>query len=112
MSANDVECPYCGADNEICHDDGYGFAEGVLHRQECEACGKTFAYETTISVYYEAFAAPCIDGDAEHDWEETGTFPRCFRKLRCSVCGEEKEIEGIEEERKAYLAELGKQKIA
>jgi len=24
------------------------------------------------------------------------------------VCGEEKEIEGIEQERKAYMAELGK----
>ena len=67
-----------------------------------------FTYETSISIFHEAFAAPCIDGDAEHDWKETRTIPRCFRKLRCSVCGEEKEIEGIEEERKAYLAELGK----
>lgn len=108
MSTNDVECPYCGADNEICHDDGQGYDEGVLHHQECDACGKTFAYETSISFSYEVFAAPCIDGDAEHEWEETGTIPRCFRKLRCSTCGEEKEVEGIEQERKAYMAELGK----
>lgn len=108
MSANDVECPYCGADNEICHDDGYGYDEGVLHHQECGACGKTFAYKTSISFYYEAYAAPCIDGDAEHDWKETKTIPKCFRRMRCSVCGEEKEIEGIEQERRAYLAELGK----
>ena len=108
MSANDVKCPYCGADNEICHDDGYGYDECELHRQECDDCGKTYVYETSVFVYHKAFAAPCIDGDAEHDWKETLTFPRFLRKLRCSVCGEYKEIEGIEEERKAYLAELRK----
>ena len=112
MNLNDMECPYCGAGQNRNHDDGYCYDVDVLHRQECDACGKTFAYKTSISYYYEAYAAPCIDGDAEHDWKETNTIPRCFRKLRCSVCGEEKEIEGIEEERKAYLAELGKQKIA
>lgn len=102
-----IECPYCGEEQKIDHDDGYGYDEGTIYRQECSGCGKSFAYETTISIFHEAFAAPCIDGDAEHDWKETNTFPRCYRKLRCSVCGEEKEIEGIEEERKAHLAGLG-----
>jgi len=23
MSKSDIQCPYCGADQEICHDDGY-----------------------------------------------------------------------------------------
>lgn len=101
-----IECPYCGDEQEINHDDGQGYDEGVLHHQECDGCGKTFAYETSISFYYEAYAAPCIDGDAEHDWKETNTFPRCFRRLRCSVCGEEKEIEGIEKERMEYIASL------
>lgn len=31
--SNDVECPYCGAEQEINHDDGQGYDEGVLHRQ-------------------------------------------------------------------------------
>ena len=103
-----IECPYCGEEQEVNHDDGYD--PGTIYRQKCTGCGKTFAYEASISFFLEAFATPCIDGDAEHDWKETRTIPRCFRKLRCSVCGEEKEIEGIEEERKAYLAELGKRK--
>jgi len=30
-----VNCPYCGAEQEICHDDGYGYEEDVLHQQEC-----------------------------------------------------------------------------
>jgi len=104
----DVECPYCGEEQEIDHDDGYGYDEDTKYQQKCSGCGKNFAYKTSISIFHEAFAAPCIDGDAEHDWKETNTFPRCYRRLRCSVCGEEKEIEGIVEERKAYLAALGK----
>ncbi|NCB43647.1 MAG: hypothetical protein EOM59_13665 [Clostridia bacterium] len=102
-----IACPYCGADQEIDHDDGYGYDENTIYRQECTCCERNFAYKATISISYEAFAAPCIDGDAEHNWKETNTFPRCYRKLRCSVCGEEKEIKGIEEERKAHLAGLG-----
>jgi len=31
MSTNDVECPYCGAEQEINHDDGQGYDEDVLH---------------------------------------------------------------------------------
>ena len=31
----DVECPYCYADQEINHDDGYGFDEDQLYEQEC-----------------------------------------------------------------------------
>jgi hypothetical protein len=99
-----IECPYCGWEQET-PDDGYSYDVGI-HRKECAGCGRSFAYETTISISYEAYAAPCINGDAEHNWRETKTFPRRFRKMRCSVCGEEKEIEGIEEERKAYRAEL------
>lgn len=106
MSIDDVKCPYCGADNEICHDDGQGYTEGVLHHQPCRNCDKTFAFETSICFYYEAFAAPCIDGDEEHKWKETNTFPRCYRRLECSVCGAEKEIEGIQKEREAYWKEI------
>jgi transposase-like protein len=102
-----IECPYCGEEQEI-DNDGYSYDVGTIHRQECTGCGKNFAYKKTISIYYEAFAAPCINGDAKHDWKETKTIPRCYRKLRCSVCGEEEEIEGVEEERKAHLAELRK----
>lgn len=101
-----IECPYCGEEQEI-DTDGYSYDVGTKYQQECTGCGKNFAYRTIISIFHEVFAAPCIDGDAEHDWKETDTFPRCYRRLRCSVCGEEKEIEGINEERKAYLAGLG-----
>ena len=29
---SDEKCPYCGHEIEICHDDGYGYEEGVKHQ--------------------------------------------------------------------------------
>lgn len=85
---SDAECPYCGAEVEINHDDGYGYDEGELHQQECE-CGKTFAYTTTIVLYHETHKADCLNG-AEHDYHKTNTIPERFTRLRCKTCGDEK----------------------
>lgn len=93
MSLDDVKCPYCGSDNEICHDDGYGYEEGEPHQTVCSECDKNFVFYTEISFYYEAYKADCLNG-GEHKYKETSTFPRCFRRLKCQDCGEEKEIEG------------------
>jgi len=101
----DVKCPYCDADQEICHDDDYGYKEGVLHQQDCSVCEKTFTYNTEISFYYEAHKADCLNG-GEHIWKETNTIPKCFRRLKCKNCDEEKEIEGIGAERKEYFQGL------
>jgi hypothetical protein len=106
---NDVQCPYCGADNEICHDDGRGYDEGVLHQQECRRCEKTFVFETEICFSYTARKADCLNG-AEHNWKETKTIPHCFRRLECVYCGAEKEIQGIEVERKAYWDKMEKER--
>ena len=102
---SDVNCPYCGAGQEINHDDGYGFEENAAHQQVCGECGKTFVFTTSIIYHYESEKADCLNG-GKHDWQETRTIPRCFRKLRCSMCGEEKKIEGIEKEREEYLNTL------
>ena len=40
--SKDIDCPYCGHPQDIDHDDGNGYEEGVLHQQECGLCGKTF----------------------------------------------------------------------
>jgi hypothetical protein len=32
---SDVKCPYCGTEQEINHDDGYGYDEGKYYEQEC-----------------------------------------------------------------------------
>ena len=51
----DVQCPYCGQWQDICHDDGYGYEEDTDHHQECDLCGKRFRYRTSICFMYKAY---------------------------------------------------------
>lgn len=83
----DVECPYCGAEQDICHDDGYGYDEDRLHEQECGQCEKKFVYTTSISFHYEAEKADCLNG-AEHDMKPVVHVPRYYPDwIRCKNCG-------------------------
>lgn len=88
---NDAECPYCNSDVEIIHDDGYGCNEDELYQQECEKCGKTFVYTTTIYFYHDTKEADCLNG-GEHDYQKTNTYPPEFAVLRCRQCWDEKPI--------------------
>lgn len=65
----DVSCPYCGYEQDINHDDGYGREEGELHQQECERCFQIFGFYTYVSFSYETQKTPCLN-DAPHDWGE------------------------------------------
>lgn len=99
MPYYDIECPYCEEGININHDDGYGYEEGVKHNQECDHCGKTFVYETSISFYYEVEKADCLN-DGEHTWEVQRGYPRFLLGMKCSECGEVRQP--TEEERKIY----------
>ena len=33
----DVDCPYCKAEQDINHDDGYGYEEDGMYEQECQS---------------------------------------------------------------------------
>ena len=84
---NDIECPYCKKDIEICHDDGQGYEEGVAHKQECRECEKTFVFYTSTHHSYNPRTADCLNG-SEHKWE-----PLCSTlkgRERCSDCDEER----------------------
>jgi hypothetical protein len=85
----DINCPYCNAEQDINHDDGYGYEEGSTHQQECGSCGKTFVYTTSISFYYEVYKADCLNG-SEHDYEPTHTHPKRFTMMRCTICDDER----------------------
>ncbi len=87
---NDVICPYCNEEQEICHDDGYGYDESKTHNQECGDCGKTFTYTTSISFYYEAEKAPCLNGES-HKWNNIAGFPNGYfsNRQRCKWCDKE-----------------------
>lgn len=83
--SHDIECPYCGAGQDICHDDGQGYAEGERHEQECSECEKTFVFTTSISFYYEAEKADCLNG-APHKLEMSRTYPRQYSQMECKDC--------------------------
>jgi transposase-like protein len=86
---SDLECPYCEKDCEVCHDDGFGYEEGIKHQMECPHCGKSFVFETSISFYYEPEKADCLNG-SKHKWKQSRTFPREFSVMYCEMCGEER----------------------
>lgn len=57
---NDVKCPYCGTEQEINHDDGYGYQEDEEYTQSCVNCDEEFLFRTSISFKYDVM---CRDGD-------------------------------------------------
>ena len=75
---SDVECPYCGLEQEIQHDGGYGYEDGEEYDQNC-ACGKDFKYTTNIIFSYKT---SCQDGD--HKMEPfSENWPDIFECTRC-----------------------------
>ena len=86
---SDVECPYCGAEQEINHDDGYGYAESKTYEQECVECEKIFAFNTSIYFSYTAHKADCLNG-GEHKYEKVYTSSREHQIMNCVDCGKEK----------------------
>lgn len=95
----DLECPYCEKEQDVCHDDGFGYEEGVKHEMECEYCGKRFVFQTSISFYYEPEKADCLNG-SNHEWKLTSTSPSAFSNMYCSMCGEHREL--TDEERTQF----------
>ncbi len=83
--SDDVECPYCGEGQEINHDDGYGYDEDERHEQQCSDCDKYFTFTTSISYYYEADKADCLN-DADHVLEMSKAYPREYSDMRCRDC--------------------------
>jgi hypothetical protein len=84
---NDVTCPYCDLAIDICHDDGFGMDECKVYQYECRACGKVFAFTTSISVEHCACRADCLNG-GEHEWRKV-----CPGREICDACGERREVE-------------------
>ena len=84
--SSDVECPYCGKGQEICHDDGYGYEDGQTFEQECSDCDNTFAYTTATSFYYEANKCPCLNGEP-HKMVKRERYDDCWPDWL--VCEEE-----------------------
>lgn len=74
----DLECPYCEAGLDVCHDDGFGYEEDKAHEMECDECGKSFVFHTSVHYYYEPSKADCLNGEPHnltewrkiHQWDD------------------------------------------
>lgn len=86
---DDLKCPYCEADNEICHDDGQGFEEDRQHEMQCRSCKKYFVFTTSIHFYYEPYKADCLN-DKDHKFKRSHTHPTSATVMRCTDCEEER----------------------
>lgn len=87
----DLECPYCEKELDINHDDGFGYEEDVKHEMECPYCEKRFVFTTSVLFCYKPEKADCLN-NGNHDYELTHTYPKEFSKMRCSMCGDEREM--------------------
>lgn len=54
---SDIKCPKCGDEQEVNHDDGYGYEEDETYEQECVSCGYEIKFTTAICYVYEVFCA-------------------------------------------------------
>ena len=90
MSYSDLECPYCDEEQEVNHDDGYGYEEDQTFEQECEKCGKTFVYSTYISYQHEARKVDCLNGEP-HDYQPPTTCPKIATKMMCTMCDDRRQ---------------------
>jgi hypothetical protein len=85
---SDVNCPYCGTEQEINHDDGYGYEEDRDYEQDCVSCYKTFKFSTSICYSY---SVECQDGD--HDMEPFGAkWPHMYQCKNCDFYERREEI--------------------
>ena len=100
MELYDLECPYCDAKLEVCHDDGFGYEEGKRHEMQCGKCDKNFVFETSISFYYEPSKADCLN-DEPHDLEAGSTSAYNMKHwpdhVRCKKCDYEVRGKYVEE---------------
>ena len=76
---SDVNCPYCNDEQEIDHDDGYGYDEDRTHEQRCSKCGKDFEFTTSMSYTY---TVGCQSKD--HEMEPFGEkWPDMYQCKNC-----------------------------
>lgn len=85
--SKDLNCPYCDADLEVCHDDGQGYEQEVNHQMQCDVCGNNFVFQTEIMYYYTPEKANCLN-DGNHHWVAMDTYPKHCTEMECQMCGE------------------------
>ena len=90
---SDLECPYCEAELEVCHDDGFGYDEDEVHEMQCSECDKNFVFNTHISYNYFSEKADCLNGSPHrfNEWRRLwlNQYDEEVQYRRCKDCDEE-----------------------
>jgi len=100
---DEITCPYCGEEYLDSQEIGNNTNEGNLGKQECDHCEKKFTASRNMSITYNSYLAPCLNGEGKHDWRPMIGIPKEYfkDKFRCYICGkEEKRINTNQEEEK------------
>lgn len=88
---SDLECPYCDASLDVCHDDVFGCEENIAHEMECRDCGKNFVFYTSISFDYSPHKADCLNGSPHDfgDWHRlwNDDHGNIVEQRSCRDCG-------------------------
>jgi NAD-dependent SIR2 family protein deacetylase len=104
---SDIECPYCGHEYELDHDDGSFYEDGKLEEDQCPECEKFFLVYTSVTYYHEGSKADCLNG-APHNWsnwyqlfigEKDDHAGQVYRRRICQEC-EKEEMEWYPKETK------------
>ena len=78
---SDVSCPYCKHEQEINHDDGYGYEDGEEFEQECTNCDEPFKFTTDISFSYSVYC------DGDHEMAHCGVqHLKIWNCKKCDFC--------------------------
>lgn len=89
---SDINCPYCDAELEVCHDDGFGYDEYRNHEMQCGECEKNFVFTTSIIFHYRPEKADCLNGQphkmkpvissAKNIWPDWARCEDCDHEVR------------------------------
>lgn len=72
-----VQCPYCKVENEINHDDGFGYEEDVEHELQCDSCNKSFIFLTSITYNFDSYCGNYDDHELYAPFDNNSDFKMC-----------------------------------
>jgi len=94
---SDVDCPYCGHEFRLCHDDGAHCQDDGREEEHCPGCSKIMMVRTVISYDHYTETAACLNTDDPSDedhnwgWEYVRGGDDYVKRFRCRNCGIAKE---------------------
>lgn len=90
----EITCPYCEHEYDLCHDDGAFYNQDGVEVEECPNCEKSFLVHSSVSWYFEAEKAECLN-DGNHKWKkEYGVmYPELANREVCEVCDTKRQLQ-------------------